>query len=43
MSDYTKEFLVGEGAKARFLAHCVFPNAVKVRPVMDARVHALFE
>ena len=39
MSDYTKEFLVGEGAKARFLAHCVFPNAVKVRHVMDARIH----
>jgi len=29
----------GEGAKARFLAHCVFPNAVKVRHVMDARIH----
>jgi len=33
------EFLVGEGAKASFLAHCVFPNAVKVRHVMDARIH----
>jgi uncharacterized protein len=37
--EIVSEFLVGEGAKARFLAHCVFPNAVKVRHVMDARIH----
>ena len=37
--EIVSEFLVGEGAKASFLAHCVFPNAVKVRHVMDARIH----
>jgi hypothetical protein len=37
--EIVSEFFVGEGAKASFLAHCVFPNAVKVRHVMDARIH----
>jgi len=33
------EFEIGEGAKAEFIAHCTFPNAVKVRHLMEARVH----
>jgi len=37
--EIVSEFLVEEGANASFLAHCVFPNAVKVRHVMDARIH----
>ena len=33
------EFEIGEGADVGFLAHCTFPNAAKVRHVMDARIH----
>ncbi len=33
------EFEIGEGAKAEFIAHCTFPNAVKVRHLMEARAH----
>jgi uncharacterized protein len=29
---------IGEGAKAAFLAHCTFPNAVQVEHVMDADI-----
>lgn len=36
--EIVSDFLVGEGAKAGFLAHCIFPNAVRVRHVMDARI-----
>jgi len=36
--EIVSDFLVGEGASVRFLAHCVFPNAVTVRHVMDARI-----
>ena len=32
------EFEIGEGAKVEFIAHCTFPNAVKVRHVMQAKV-----
>lgn len=32
-------FEIGEGAKVAFLAHCSFPNAVKVKHVMDATIH----
>lgn len=30
---------IGEGAKVAFLAHCTFPNAVRLQHVMDAAVH----
>lgn len=33
------EFEIGEGAKVEFVAHCTFPNAVKVKHVMDARIN----
>lgn len=33
------EFEIGEGAKAEFIAHCTFPNAVNVRHLMEARIH----
>ncbi|NJD62887.1 MAG: SufD family Fe-S cluster assembly protein [Deltaproteobacteria bacterium] len=39
IQEIVSEFHVGDGAKVTFLAHCVFPNAVKVRHVMDARIH----
>ena len=33
------EFEIGEGAKAEFIAHCTFPNAVQVRHLMEANIH----
>ena len=33
------EFEIGEGARAEFIAHCTFPNAVNVRHLMEARIH----
>jgi Fe-S cluster assembly scaffold protein SufB len=32
------DFEIGEGAKVEFIAHCTFPNAVRVRHVMRANV-----
>ncbi len=33
------QFEIGEGAEVGFLAHCTFPNAVRLKHVMDAEVH----
>jgi hypothetical protein len=33
------EYEIGEGAEVQFLAHCSFPNAVKVEHRMQARIH----
>ena len=33
------EYEIEEGAQVRFLAHCSFPNAVKVQHLMDASIH----
>ncbi len=33
------DYEIGEGAEAQFLAHCSFPNAVKVQHHMQARIH----
>lgn len=33
------EYEVCEGADVKFLAHCSFPNAIKVQHRMDARMH----
>ncbi len=33
------QFEIGEGAEVGFLAHCTFPNAAKVKHVMDAQIH----
>jgi Fe-S cluster assembly scaffold protein SufB len=30
---------IGDGAQVEFLAHCTFPNAVKLQHVMDAAIH----
>jgi Fe-S cluster assembly scaffold protein SufB len=30
---------IGAGAEVEFLAHCTFPNAVKLQHVMDAEIH----
>jgi hypothetical protein len=39
LQEIVSEFEIGEGAKVNFLAHCSFPNAVKVKHVMDAKIH----
>ncbi len=36
-------FEIGEGAEVGFLAHCTFPNAVKLKHVMDAHIHVARE
>ncbi len=33
------EYEIGAGADVKFLAHCSFPNAIKVEHRMDARMH----
>ncbi len=33
------DYEIGPGAQAEFIAHCTFPNAVRLRHVMDARIH----
>jgi len=33
------EFAIGDGARAEFLAHCTFPNAVRVVHLMEATIH----
>jgi Fe-S cluster assembly scaffold protein SufB len=33
------DYEIGAGAQVEFLAHCSFPNAVKVQHVMQARIH----
>ncbi len=32
------EFDIGEGAKVNFIAHCSFPNAIKLRHIMDSKI-----
>jgi Fe-S cluster assembly scaffold protein SufB len=32
-------FAIGDGAQVQFLAHCSFPNAVRVTHVMDGTIH----
>jgi hypothetical protein len=33
------EYEIGPGAQVQFLAHCSFPNAVRVEHIMQARIH----
>jgi len=39
IQEIISEFDIGEGARVTFLAHCSFPNAVKVKHTMDARIY----
>ena len=39
LQEIISEFEIGERAKVTFLAHCSFPNAIKVKHVMDAKIH----
>jgi Fe-S cluster assembly scaffold protein SufB len=38
LQEIVTEFDIGDGAQVVFLAHCSFPNAVRVRHVMDATI-----
>jgi Fe-S cluster assembly scaffold protein SufB len=39
IQEIISEFNIGDGSKVTFLAHCSFPNAVKVKHTMDAKIH----
>ncbi len=39
LQEIDSQFEIGEGAEVGFLAHCTFPNAVRLKHVMDAQVH----
>lgn len=39
LQEIISEFEIGDGAKVSFLAHCSFPNALRVKHVMDAKIH----
>jgi Fe-S cluster assembly scaffold protein SufB len=39
IQEIVAEYEVGDGAEAQFLAHCSFPNAVRVQHRMQARIH----
>jgi len=39
IQEIISEFHIGDGAKVDFLAHCSFPNALKVKHVMDAKIY----
>lgn len=33
------DYEIGAGAQVEFIAHCTFPNAIRLKHVMDARIH----
>ncbi len=33
------EYEIGPGAQVEFMAHCTFPNALRLKHLMDARIH----
>lgn len=39
IQEIISEFKIGDGARVTFLAHCSFPNALKVRHTMDAKIY----
>ena len=39
LQEILAEYEIGDGAEVEFLAHCSFPNAVKVQHHMQARIH----
>lgn len=38
VQEIISQFDVGDGAKVKFVAHCTFPNAERVKHVMDAKI-----
>ncbi len=39
IQEIISSYEIGEGADVKFLAHCSFPNAIKVEHRMDAHIH----
>jgi Fe-S cluster assembly scaffold protein SufB len=39
LQEIVADYEIGAGAQVTFMAHCSFPNAVKVQHLMQARVH----
>jgi Fe-S cluster assembly scaffold protein SufB len=39
IQEILSEFDIGDGARVTFLAHCSFPNAIKVKHIMNAKIH----
>jgi hypothetical protein len=39
LQEIIAEYDIGAGAQVQFLAHCSFPNAVKVQHIMQANIH----
>jgi Fe-S cluster assembly scaffold protein SufB len=39
LQEIIADYDIGEGAQVKFLAHCSFPNAVKVQHLMQAQIH----
>ena len=39
LQEIQAEYEIGRGAQVEFLAHCSFPNAVKVQHLMQAHIH----
>jgi Fe-S cluster assembly scaffold protein SufB len=33
------DYEIGAGARVEFIAHCTFPNALRLKHIMDARIH----
>ncbi|MDH7486574.1 MAG: hypothetical protein QHJ81_09915 [Anaerolineae bacterium] len=33
------DYEIGAGAQVEFIAHCTFPNAIRLQHIMDARIH----
>ena len=33
------DYEIGMGARVEFIAHCTFPNALRLKHIMDARIH----
>jgi Fe-S cluster assembly scaffold protein SufB len=38
LQEIIADYDIGPGAQAEFIAHCTFPNALRLRHVMDARI-----
>ncbi len=39
IQEIISEFEIGDDAKISFIAHCSFPNAIKLKHVMDSKIH----
>lgn len=39
LQEIEAEYEIGPSARVEFIAHCTFPNALRLRHVMDARIH----